>query len=123
MNMLPMIAWNEAMRVVEMARDHGLLRFELLAWGLAGEDMVFLGRADEAIERQRSGVARLLAHGEGRAAAEARIHLGTTLRAAGRDRLAVQTWRAAMDGNLPGEGTAALGARAAENRSRRHALV
>ncbi len=108
----PMIAWNEAMRVVEMARDHGLLRFELLAWGLAGEDMVFLGRADEAIERQRSGVARLLAHGEGRAAAEARIHLGTTLRAAGRDRLAVQTWRAAMDGNLPGEGTAALGARA-----------
>jgi serine/threonine protein kinase len=107
----PMIAWHEAMRVIEVARDHGLLRMELLAWGLAGEDMVFLGRGEEAIERQRTGVARLLVHGEGRAAVEARLHLGTTLRAAGRDRLAVQVWRAAVDGNLPGEGTAALGAR------------
>ncbi len=108
----PMVAWHEALHVVEVARDHGLLRFEMLAWGLAGPAMVFLGKAEEAIERQRSGVARLLAHGEGRAAAEARLHLGNTLRAAGRDRLAAQTWRTAMDGNLAGEGTIALGARA-----------
>jgi len=80
----PMVGWHEVLRTIEVARGHGLLRYEILAWGLAGEAMVMLGRTEEAIERLRSGIGRLLAHGEQGAAHEARLHLAIVLRAAGR---------------------------------------
>ena len=60
----PMVSWHEALRVVETARDYGLLRYEVVAWGLMAVSMVHLGRADEVIERLKSGVQRLEAHGE-----------------------------------------------------------
>ena len=111
----PMVAWNESLRVVELARDHGLLRFEALAWGLAGEAMVFLGRAEEAHQRLRSGVDRLLAHGDRRAAAELQLHLGRALRAAGRTEAARSAYLSAMelrDEGDPGFGSVSIGARA-----------
>lgn len=91
----PMVSWHEALRVVETARDHGLLRYEVLAWGLAADSMVFLGRADEVIERLQSGIHRLEAHGEKRAAHTARLQLGQALVAAGREGSAEDTWRRA----------------------------
>ncbi len=107
----PMVGWHEALRTIEVARDHGLLRFEILAWGLAAPSMVLLGRADEAVERLRSGVARLLAHGETRAAVEVRLHLGLALRAAGRLKDAHRALSGAMDGQAPPFGTLGLDAR------------
>ncbi len=108
----PMVSWHEALRVVELGRDHGLIRHEVLAWGVAGEAMVMLGRADEAVERLRAGLARLEAHGEVRMASEARLQLGAAQRAAGRDRAAAESWRAALDAPPPALGTTALDARA-----------
>jgi hypothetical protein len=108
----PMVGWYEALRTVEVARDHGLLRYEVLAWGLVGESMVMLGRSQEAIERLRSGVARLLAHGETRASTEVRLHLGIVLRAAGRLPDAHKALLGAMDGRPPPFGTLSLGPRA-----------
>ena len=104
----PMVGWHEVLRTVEVARGHGLLRYEILAWSLAGEDMVMLGRTEEAIERLRSGVGRLLAHGETRAAVETRLHLGLVLRAAGRLADAHRALSGAMDGQAPPYGTAPL---------------
>ena len=103
-----MVGWHEVLRTVEIARGHGLLRLEILAWGLAGEAMVMLGRTEEAIERLRSGVGRLLAHGETRAAVETRLHLGLVLRAAGRPADAHRAFAGAMDGHPPPYGTAPL---------------
>jgi len=88
----PMVSWHEALRVVETARDYGLLRYEVVAWGLAANAMVYLGRADEVIERLRSGVQRLKAHGEQRAAHSAQLHLGLALMAAGRENDAYDVW-------------------------------
>jgi len=88
----PMVSWHEALRVVETARDYGLLRYEVVAWGLAADSMVFLGRADEVIERLQSGVQRLEAHGEVRAAHTARLQLGLALMAAGRESSAQEVW-------------------------------
>lgn len=104
----PMVGWHEVLRTVEVARGHGLLRLQVLAWGLAGEAMVMLGRTDEAIERLRSGVGRLLAHGETRAAVEVRLHLGLVLRAAGRLADAHRAFAGAMDGHPPPFGTVPL---------------
>jgi hypothetical protein len=104
----PMVGWHEILRTVEVARGHGLLRFEVLAWGLAGEAMVMLDRTEEAIERLRSGVGRLLAHGETRAAVETRLHLGLVLRAAGRLADAHRALAGALDGHPPPYGTATL---------------
>lgn len=92
----PMVSWHEALRVVETARAHGLLRYQVLAWGLAGDSMVFLGRGDEAIERLRSGVDRLEAHGERVAARTTRVHLGSVLMAAGREAGARGQWTAVV---------------------------
>ena len=91
----PMVTWHEALRVVETARDYGFLRYQVLAWGLAADNMVFLGRSDEAIERLQSGVQRLVAHGEVLAARSAKLHLGMALMAAGRDSSAREIWESA----------------------------
>ncbi len=93
----PMISWHEALRTVELARGHGLLRYEVLAWGLAADKFTVSGRANAAVAQLRSGIARLEAHGERRAAAEARLHLGTAYRAAGRLDEAAAVWRASID--------------------------
>lgn len=80
----PVVAWNECLRTIEVARGHGLLRHEVLAWSLIGEELVALGHAEEALERLRSGIDRLLAQGERRAAQDARLGLCRVQRAAGR---------------------------------------
>jgi hypothetical protein len=54
--------------------------------------MVFLGRADEVIERLRSGVQRLQAHGEVRTADSARLQLGLALMTTGREAAARDVW-------------------------------
>ncbi len=108
----PMVAWHEALRVVDTARDYGLLRYEVLAWGLAGDSMVFLGRGDEAIERLQSGVRRLEAHGEALAARSARIHLGATLMSAGRDASAREVWEANLGHSFRSHPTVGLDSRA-----------
>lgn len=108
----PVVGWHETLRTIELARDHGLLRFEVLAWGLAAGPMVRLGRGDEAIERLRSGIARLDAHGERGAAQEARLHLASTLRAAGRGADARAVLQANKDA-VPLYATTPLDARAA----------
>ncbi len=107
----PMVSWHEALRAVEVARDHGLLRLEVLAWGLVAEPMVALGRATEAIERLRAGVARLNTHGDVRAAAEATLHLAGALRAASREDEAQAAWVEAQMAPPPAYGTIALAAR------------
>ena len=109
----PVVAWHAVLRTIDVARDHGLLRFEVLAWGLAGEPMVTLGRGGEAIERLRTGVARLEAHGEVRAAAEAQLHLAAALRAAGRNADARAVLTATLDAPPPAFGTHPTDARAA----------
>ena len=88
----PMVSWHEALRVVETARDYGLLRYEMMAWGLMASSMVHLGRADEVIERLKSGVQRLEAHGERRAAHTVQLQLGLALMAAGRETVAFDVW-------------------------------
>ncbi len=93
----PMVSWHESLRVVETARDYGLLRYEVVAWGLAADAMVYLGRAEEVIERLQSGVSRLEAHGEQRAAHSVRLQLGLALMAAGRESAALDVWRRARD--------------------------
>ena len=111
----PMVAWNESLRVVELSRDHGLLRFEALAWGLAAEPMVFLLRGEEAHQRLRAAVDRLVAHGDRRAAGEVQVHLGRALRAAGRLDAARSALLAALELRDEGEagyGTVALNPRA-----------
>ncbi|MEC8425695.1 MAG: hypothetical protein VX000_18040, partial [Myxococcota bacterium] len=108
----PMVGWHEVLRTIEIARGHGLLRFEVLAWGLAGEAMVMLGRTEEAIERLRSGVGRLVAHGEIRAAVETRLQLGIVLRTAGRLADAHRALAGVLDDHAPPFGTAALSVRA-----------
>ena len=60
----PMSAWHEALRCIEMARGHGLLGPEVLAWGLAGLHMARLGHGDEAIVRVDAGIERLEVHGD-----------------------------------------------------------
>lgn len=107
----PMVAWHEALRTIEVARDNGLLRFEVLAWGLVAMPMAGLGHGEEAIERLRAGITRLETHGDRRAAAEARLHLAAALRAAGRDDEAQQLWAAAAQDPDPAFGTVLLGAR------------
>ncbi|MFM2244202.1 MAG: hypothetical protein RL071_276 [Pseudomonadota bacterium] len=110
----PMVAWNESLRVVELSRDHGLLRFEALAWGLAAEPMVFLLRGEEAHQRLRAAVDRLVAHGDRRAAGEVQLHLARSLRAAGRTEPARAALHAAMELREEGEAgyaTVALNAR------------
>lgn len=94
----PMVSWHEALRVIETARDYGLLRYEVVAWGLAADSMVFLGRAEEVIERLKSGVQRLEAHGEVRAAHSTRLQLGLALMAAGREAAAREMWLDAGSG-------------------------
>lgn len=108
----PVVGWHEALRTIELARDHGLLRYEVLAWGLAAGWMVRLGRGQEAIERLRTGIARLDAHGERSVAQEARLHLGAALRAAGRSADARSVLEAAPDAT-PHHATTPLDARAA----------
>ncbi len=109
----PVVGWHEVLRAIETARDHGLLRYEVLAWGLAAPDMVTLGRGEEAIERLRTGVDRLSAHGELRAAQEARLHHGAALQAAGRYADARRVWQEALDAGPPAFGTFSTDARAA----------
>mgnify|MGYP003886233857 FL=1 len=108
----PMVAWHEALRVVETARDYGFLRYQVLAWGLAADSMVFLGRSEEAIERLQSGVQRLVAHGEVLAARSAQLHLGMALMAAGRDSSARDTWENALGREYRAHPSTVLGPRA-----------
>jgi len=97
----PMVSWHEALRVIETARDYGLLRYEVMAWGLAADSMVFLGRSEEVVERLQSGVQRLEAHGELRSAHSARLQLGMALMAAGREAAAREVWLASGSAQLP----------------------
>ena len=105
----PMVGWHEVLRTIEVARGHGLLRYEVLGWGLAGEAMVMLGRTEEAIERLRSGIGRLVAHGERGAAVEARIHLSRGQRTDGRLEDARRARSGMRDAPLPSFGTTVLG--------------
>jgi len=100
----PVVAWNECLRTIEVARDHGLLRHEVLAWGLIGEELVALGHAEEALERLRSGIDRLLAQGERRAAQDARLALVRVQCAAGRMADARKTGFDALTGGPPSLG-------------------
>ena len=100
----PVVAWNECLRTIEVARDHGLLRHEVLAWGLIGEELVALGHTEEALERLRSGIDRLLAQGERRAAQDARLALVRVQCAAGRMADARKTGFDALTGGPPSLG-------------------
>jgi len=93
----PSVAWHEALRTIEVARDHGLLREEIAAWGIAGAKMAQLGRAEEAVARMDAGVARLRAHGDRFAAAEALLQKGDVLRAAGLKHAARTAWKQGID--------------------------
>lgn len=103
----PMSAWHEALRCIEMARGHGLLGPEVLAWGLAGLHMARLGHGEEAIVRVEAGIERLEVHGDIRLAAEARLHLGRIYAELGQHDDAIDTWSQNMD-LLPGKATIAL---------------
>ena len=108
----PMVAWHDALRVAETARDYGFLRYQVLAWGLAADSMVFLGRSEEAIERLQSGIQRLDAHGEVLAARSAQLQLGMALMAAGRDTSARDTWENALGRDYRAHPATVLGPRA-----------
>jgi tetratricopeptide (TPR) repeat protein len=103
----PMSAWHEALRCIEIARGHGLLGAEVLAWGLAGLHMSRLGYGEEALARVESGVRRLQRHGDIQLANEARLHLGRILSEQGRTEEAREAWSHSMD-LLPGQATLAL---------------
>ena len=93
----PSIAWHEAMRCIEVARDQGLLRFELIAWGIAAEKMVMLGHGEEALERLRASLQRLRAHGDLAAAAELQLLQGEVFRLAGHVPAARRAWIGALE--------------------------
>lgn len=90
-------SFREAMRCLDLARAHGLLQWEAMAWGAAGEQLVVLGRTDEAVTHLKRGIARLEAHGEQIGAAELRNALGEVLRRAERDEEARATYRAVVE--------------------------
>lgn len=90
-------SFREALRTIEIARQHGLIRWEALAWGAAGEQLVVLGRTDEAISHLRHGVARLAAHGEYRAAGQLVNNMGEVLRRAGRKDEARATYQEVLE--------------------------
>lgn len=90
-------SFREALRTIEIARQHGFIRWEALAWGAAGEQLVVLGRADEAVSHLRHGVARLAAHGEYRAAGQLVNNMGEVLRRAGRKDEARATYQEVLE--------------------------
>jgi len=107
----PSVAWHEALRTIEVARDHGLLREEIAAWGIAGAKMAQLGQAEAAVARMDAGVARLRAHGDRSAAARALLQKGDVLRAAGLLHGARSAWT---------QGIAEAGGHAASVRTQGH---
>ncbi len=104
----PSVAWYEALRTIEVSRDHGLLGHEVRAWGQAAEKMVTLGDLDGALARVDAGVARLRNHGDRLAAARTLLQKGDLLRTAGLPAEALSAWA---------EGLAELGTNVASVRS------
>lgn len=90
-------SYKEALRAVELARAHGLTRWEALAWGALGEQLWVRGRTEEALKQMREAVARLRSQGDYLFAGTLFNNMGELLRRAGRDDEARATYRAILE--------------------------
>jgi hypothetical protein len=79
----PVAAYQSAAGCIDLAHQHGLVRFETLAWGLCGPHLVAMGKTREVVDRLRADVARLRGRGEYRMVAMLLITLGEIYRASG----------------------------------------
>jgi len=86
-------SYAEARAAVGLARAHGLLRWEAMAWCSVGEHLVRSGRADDAISFLHAAIERLRTYGEYPFVGTLCNNLGEVLRAAGRNEEARQLYQ------------------------------